>query len=240
MIVVNTKSFAKGALLMLSFAAVFTTILMPVFPGSKGRVTGLDYADNLFNRLSKGSSWFIPEIAPRAAAMTGKEIEVAVPVANAASAAAVVRLFTTNGAAAAETAGGMVRVKADFGKLLGAVLGDCEAIYHDRPESVRIKYGMDGYAALARWWDALHPMIKEFQKMKRIPEAQLVDLVIRKGIEPAYNFRGIEAGSVKQEFAIMIALLVFYIFYTLWYGFAVFELFAGIGLTMKKGKKQEA
>jgi hypothetical protein len=33
--------------------------------------------------------------------------------------------------------------------------------------------------------------------------------------------------------------LIFYVVYTLWYGFAIFELFEGIGLTMKKSAKQE-
>ena len=239
MLIVNTKSFAKGALLMGSFVAVFTLIIMPIFPGEKGKVTGLDYADNLFNRLSKGSSWFVPEIAPRVKAMEGKEIEVTVPLKKAASADAVVKLFTASGAVA-DAEKGLVRVKADFGKLLGAVLVDCEAIYHDKPESVGARYGMDGGKVLAFWWDGLQPMIKELQKLKRIPEAQLLDTVIRKGIEPAYNFQGIAVGSVKQEFVLMFALLVFYVVYTLWYGFAIFDLFEGVGLTMKKGKKQEA
>jgi hypothetical protein len=239
MIVVNKKSFVKGFLLMVSFAAIFFVILMPIFPGEKGKLTGLDYADNLFNRLSKGSSWFIPEIAPRVKAMEGKEIEVTVPLKKAASADAVVKLFTAAGAVAGAE-GGLVRVKADLGKLLGAVLIDCEAIYNDKPEPVSAKYGMDGYQALAFWWEGLQPAIKELQKIKRISEAQLVDLVIRKGIEPAYNFQKIEAGSVKKEFVIMLALLIFYVLYTLWYGFAIFDLFEGIGLTMKKGKKQEA
>jgi len=236
--IVNKKSFTKGFLYMSSFVVVFFTILMPIFPGEKGKVTGLDYADNLFNRLSKGSSWFIPDIAPRVKAMEGKEVEVTVPLKKAASAEAVVKLFTACGAVAGAD-GGLVRVKTDFGKLLGAVLADCEAIYHDKPEPVSAKYGMDGYKALAFWWEGLQPMIKELQKNKLISEAQLVDLVIRKGIEPAYNFQGIEAGSVKKEFVIMLALLVFYVVYTLWYGFAIFDLFEGIGLTMKKGKKQE-
>ena len=238
MIVVNKKSFARGSLFMASFVALFALILMPVFPGERGKLTGLDYADNLFNRLSKGSAWFVPEIAPRVKAMEGKEIEVAVPLKKAASADAVVKLFTASGAAA-NAENGLVRVKADFGKLLGAVLADCEAIYHDKPELVSAKYGMDGGKALAVWWDGLQPMIKELQKIKRISEAQLLDLVIRKGIEPAYNFQGIATGSVKQEFVLMLALLVFYVVYTLWYGFAIFDLFEGIGLTMKKGKKQE-
>ena len=239
MIIVNTKSFTKGVLLLASFTAVFFVILMPVFPDETGRLTGLDYADKLFNRLSKGSSWFIPELAPRVRAMEGKEIEVSAPLKNAASADAVVTLFTAAGAAAGAE-GGIVRVKADFGKVLGAVLLDCEAIYNDMPEPVHARYGMDGYKALVFWWEGLQPMIKELQKMQHIPEAQLVDLVIRKGIEPAYNFRGITTGSVKQELVIMLALLSFYVVYTLWYGFAIFELFEGVGLTMKKGKKQEA
>jgi len=238
MIVVNKKSFIKGLLFMSSFVAVFVVILMPIFPGEKDKVTGLDYADNLFNRLSKGSSWFIPEIAPRVKAAEGKEVEVTVPLKKAASAESVVKLFTAAGAVASAD-GGLVRVKADFGKLLGNVLLDCEAIYNDNPQPVSAKYGIDGYKALAFWWEGLQPMIKELQKIKRIPEAQLTDLVIRKGIEPAYNFRGIEAGSVKKEFIIMLALLVFYVVYTLWYGFAIFDLFEGVGLTMKKGKKQE-
>ena len=236
--IVNKKSFTKGLLLMVTFAAVFCAILTPIFPGEKGNVVGLDYADNLFNRLSKGSSWFIPDITPRAAAMKGKEVEVAVPLKKAASAEAVVALFTASGATA-NAQDGLVHVKADFGKLLESVLADCEAIYNDNPEPVRAKYGIDGYRALAFWWEALQPMIKELQKIKRIPEAQLTDLVVRKGIEPAYNFQGIKAGSVKKEFAIMLALLIFYVIYTLWYGFAIFELFEGIGLSMKKGKKLE-
>jgi hypothetical protein len=238
MLIVNTRSFARGFVLMISFMAVFTLILMPIYPGERSKLTGLDYADNLFNRLSKGSSWFIPEIAPRVRDMQGKTIEVTVQLKKAASADAVVRLFTASGAAASAE-GGLVRVMADLGTLLGAVLADCEAVYHDKPEPVAAKYGMDGGKALAFWWEGLQPMIKELQKMKCIAEAQAVDLVLRKGIEPAYNFQGIAAGSVKQEFVLLLALLVFYVLYTLWYGFAIFNILEGIGLTMKKGKKQE-
>jgi hypothetical protein len=238
MLIVNTKSFARGALLMISFMALFSLILMPVFPGERSKLTGLDFADNLFNRLSKGSSWFIPEITPRVQAMKGKNIDVTVPLKKTASADAVVRLFTANGAAA-NAEDGLVRVSADLGILLEAVLADCEAVFHDTPEPVAKKYGMDGGKALAFWWEGLQPMIKELQKTKCLAEAQVVDLVIRKGIEPAYNFRGIAAGDVRQEFVLMLALLVFYVMYTLWYGFAIFDLLEGIGLTMKKGKKQE-
>jgi hypothetical protein len=240
MLIVNKRSFARGSALMISFAAVFLLILSPVFPDERGgSVDGLHYADNLFNRLSKGSSWFVPEITPRVKAAEGLAVELSFSLKNTASAPDAVKLLTTAGGDAREESGS-VRVKADLGRLLGAVLEDCDAAYHDKAEPIGAKYGMDGYKALALWWETLTPMIKELQKIKRIPEAQLVDLVIRKGIEPAYNFRGIEIGSMRGESLHMFGLLFFYIIYTLWYGFAVFELFEGVGMTMKKGKKQEA
>lgn len=240
MIVTNKKCFVRGMLLLVSFAAVFLFILSPSFPGDKGRsISGLDYADNLFNRLSKGSSWFIPEITPRVKSLEGKVVDLVVPLKKAASADTVVKLLAASGAEAAAE-GGVVTLRMDLGKILGAVLTDCDAIYHDKPESVSAKYGMDGYEAMKFWWEALSPMIKELQKVRLIPEAQAVDTVIRKGIEPAYNFQHIEIGSVRGELFHMLGLLVFYVIYTLWYGFAIFELFEGVGMTMKKGKKQEA
>lgn len=66
-------------------------------------------------------------------------------------------------------------------------------------------------------------------------------MVMKKAIEPGYNFYGINAAKVTDKMGIMTGLLVFYVIYTMWYGFAIFELFEGIGLTMKKSKvKQEA
>ena len=241
MLITNKKSFIKGTLYMLSFVAVFLLILSPVFHGPNNtKITGLDYADNLFNRLSKGSSWFIPEIKPRVSALEGKEIDLTINLKNAASTESVLTLLAASGASASAGDGG-IHIKGDLGKLLGAALFDSEHIYNDNPKPVSERYGgMDGYEALAYWWQALQPMIKELQKARLIPEAQVVDTVIRKGIEPAYNFKGIVAGDVKKEFLIMLGLLIFYVIYTLWYGFAIFDLFEGIGLTMKKGKKQEA
>jgi hypothetical protein len=47
----------RGILLLVSFFVVLVMIFMPIFPG---KVNGLDYMDNLFNMISKGSSYFIP------------------------------------------------------------------------------------------------------------------------------------------------------------------------------------
>ncbi|HSO71539.1 MAG TPA: hypothetical protein VLR91_02700, partial [Thermodesulfobacteriota bacterium] len=58
----------------------------------------------------------------------------------------------------------------------------------------------------------------------------------KKGLEPSYNFYKVESQRVADRFGIMTFLLVFYVFYTLWWGYAIFYLFEGFGLTMKKAK----
>ncbi len=40
----------------------------------------------------------------------------------------------------------------------------------------------------------------------------------------------------SEKAGIMTGLLVFYVVYTMWWGFAIFYMFDGIGLTMKKAK----
>lgn len=64
--------------------------------------------------------------------------------------------------------------------------------------------------------------------------------MISKGVEPSYNFFGITPMRVVDNIPLVAGFLIFYVIYTMWYGFAIFELFEGIGLTMKKSAKKEA
>ena len=63
--------------------------------------------------------------------------------------------------------------------------------------------------------------------------------VIKKGVEVAFNFYGIEPQSVVSKAGILSFALVFYVIYTLWWGVAIFFLFEGFGLQMKAGAKKE-
>ena len=58
----------------------------------------------------------------------------------------------------------------------------------------------------------------------------------KKAIEASYNFYKVDAKKVKDEAGLMTFLLVFYVAYTMWWGFAIFFIFEGIGLSMKKAK----
>ena len=47
-----------GLILMALFAAVFISIFMPLFGGKNG----LEYLDNLYNSISKGSAYYIDAV----------------------------------------------------------------------------------------------------------------------------------------------------------------------------------
>jgi hypothetical protein len=53
--IANKPKFMAGLTLMVLFTAVFITIFMPLFGGKNG----LEYLDNLYNSISKGSAYYI-------------------------------------------------------------------------------------------------------------------------------------------------------------------------------------
>ena len=71
MLVRHKKTMSMGALLGLSFIGVLMLIFSPVFGNGKN---GLEYSDALFNKLAKGSSYFIPELTESLKEVQGKDI----------------------------------------------------------------------------------------------------------------------------------------------------------------------
>jgi capsid portal protein len=103
-------------------------------------------------------------------------------------------------------------------------------------KKVADRYGVDEREAMTTWWNTLKAMDKELKKQGKIEEAKMVSDVMKKAVEPAFNFYTIDAQKVTEKAGIMTGLLVFYVMYTMWWGFAIFYLFDGVGLTMKKAK----
>lgn len=242
MLIRNKKSFTKGMLLLISFIALFIVILMPIFKLESGKlVTGLDYADDLFNRLSKGSSYFIPAVEERVKPLVGAEVSYTVTIKKAASVPLVVEILQKAGAEVSAT-DNKVSVKGDLGTILMSAVNTSDKMYFNDGTAVSKEYNnANPLAVTTAWWQFLTPSIKELQKQGKIGDASVVDAVVRRAVETGHNFYSVEATKVSQNIIIMTSLLVFYVLYTMWYGFAIFELFDGIGLTMKKSKiKQEA
>ncbi|MBA4357199.1 MAG: hypothetical protein Q7U56_04880 [Humidesulfovibrio sp.] len=241
MLITNKPLFNKGLLLMASFLCVFVSLFLPIWGGVGN---GLDAADNMFNRLSKGSSYFIPGVQKQALALEGKTVTVTAKVKDAKLAPRAVENLVKAGATA-ELKDGAITYSGDLGKILTAALADADDLFNDRGKAVVDRYAVtdkDGEKLVVKaWWTVLDPSVKELQKQKMIEEAKVVGQVNKRGLEPGYNFYGIKSEKVLDNVLPLVGLLVFYVVYTMWYGYAIFDMFGGIGLGMSKPKiKKEA
>jgi hypothetical protein len=234
---INGKSIGIGVMLAISFWAVEALIFMPVFGSG---MNGLDYADDLFNKLSKGSSYFIPKLQKSVQGYAGKPFAAEVSLEKPETAALAANLFTAAGATA-KSEGGKLTVSGDLGAVLVVVLRDADEMYRNDGKAVATRYGVKEKDALRAWWTSFSAVDKFLKKNGKIEDAKIISDVMKKGVETAYNYYGIPAEKVADKAALMTFLLVFYVVYTMWWGFAIFYIFDGIGLTMTKAKvKKEA
>ena len=230
MIVLNRSAFLVGTLLTLSFFGVLALIFMPLF--GEGR-NGLQYADDMFNRLSKGSSYFIPKVTKSSAAQAGKPFAIEIRLADAVQAERIAVVLRPAEVQVERSAAGL-KLSGDLGRMLALALRDAEDGYHNDAAAIEARHGLDVREVLATWWQLLQQIDKSLKLELRLDEAKAVHEVMKKAIEPAHNYFGIEAEQVRDLAPEMIGLLVFYVLYTMWWGFAIFYLFEGMGLVMKK------
>ena len=89
----NTTKLGIGIALLVSFIIVLVIFFMPVFEGKNG----LDYLDNLYNSISKGSAYYIPKVQHQVEDHGSKDVTLNLKMADAATAAAVEPIFTKAG-----------------------------------------------------------------------------------------------------------------------------------------------
>jgi hypothetical protein len=223
---------ARGFLLIASFFAVLIAIFMPLFPGVHGgKVNGLDYLDNFFNQLSKGSAYYIQDQMSKAQKVAGQEFATSMKMKTTEEAAFTAKLFTTNGIPA-EIDETKVKVSGDFGAMLTIMLKDADLMYHNDGAAIAAKYGVDERKVLLSWYNSLSAMEKDLTKAEKFAQAKLVKNCMTKAIEPAYNYYKVEAKPVKAEIVLLVAALSFYVIYTIWYGFGLLYLFEGLGIKL--------
>lgn len=241
MIIRNKKPFGVGVLFAMSFLGVLLLIFSPLFGNG---LNGLQYADDSFNKLAKGSSYFIPKVTKSNEKFMGKTFSVSINMSKEGDkpgdaekrAELASRVYTTAGAAT-EIKGAELKIEGDLGKVLEAALQDSDAMFKNEGDKIKAKYGVDDEKKMFRQWhNTLTKIDKVFKKDKKLEEANIVSEVTKKAVEPAYNFYQVDANNVADHAGMMSGLLVFYVVYTMWWGFAIFYMFEGIGLTMKKAK----
>ncbi|MDP2156735.1 MAG: hypothetical protein Q8K68_03380 [Nitrospirota bacterium] len=241
MVKINKTSIAIGALLAVSFLGVLLLIFSPVF--GEGR-NGLTYADDMFNSLSKGSSYFIPDLRKNAEKFNGQVLSVKISAAKPedkpgdteARIENISKVLTAAGAKI-EVTGTDMKIEGDLGAILASALNDSDAMYKNQGEAIKTRYSYDDEKKIFKQWhNAFTVMDKALKKDKKVEQAKIVSDVSKKAVETAYNYYKVEAVQVKEKAVLMTALLVFYVIYTMWWGFAIYFLFDGIGLSMSKAK----
>ncbi|MDH4163400.1 MAG: hypothetical protein OEW15_12030 [Nitrospirota bacterium] len=229
----NTKALGIGAFLAVTFFGVLALIFSPVFGEGKN---GLVFADDMFNRLSKGSSYFIPAVAKNNEKFKTTDVAVVITLDKPDQMNPLALKLLATAGAKAETASPEIKINGSLGTVLSQVLADSDDMFKNEGAKVSGRYATDEKEVMTSWWNILKGMDKELKKQGKIAEAKIVSDVMKKAVEPAYNFYQIEGQQVSEKAGMMIGLLLFYVAYTMWWGFAIFYLFEGIGLTMKKAK----
>jgi hypothetical protein len=224
--ITNKKEFTGGIAMMVGFLVVLFIFFMPLYHGQNG----LNYLDNLFNSISKGSAYYIPEIKEKVAkSETGKSITLNLSFDTEEQAKESALLFTYGGATVIAE-GKTMKVSGDFGKILGNCLEDPDTLFNNQGEKLQEKYGTEGRKTLFNWWTSLKSMKKDLEKQEMFKESTTVSKVMTRAVECAYNYYKVVPENMTSKLGMVIFSLVFYVIYTLWYGYAILYIFEGWGL----------
>jgi hypothetical protein len=110
-------------------------------------------------------------------------------------------------------------------------------MYKNQGDAIKTRYGTDDEKKMFRqWYNAFTAIDKNLKKEGKVEQAKIISDVTKKAVETAYNYYKVDAIQVKEKAVLMTALLVFYVIYTMWWGFAIYYIFDGVGLSMSKAK----
>lgn len=225
--IAHKKEFSSGVMLMVAFIGVFAVLLSPVFNGKNG----LDYMDNLYNSISKNSSYYIPPTMEKAKKFVGTEVTFTIKTAKPEEAGRMVKLLQTTDARVSQKESTLT-VSGDLGKIVGNMLADADVMFKNDGKAIASKYGYGEKQALYDWYALTKAMAETFQKESKIKEYNMIYKVQTKALEPAYNYYGIQAESISNKLGIVVFSLAGYVAYTLWFGFAILFMFEGWGLKL--------
>ena len=226
--IANKKEFYGGVGMMVAFFAVLVIMFMPVFQGKNG----LEYLDDLYNTISKGSAYYIPKVQKESGNFFGNRISVILKMDNERQAEQTAALFR-QGMASVSVSGTELKVDGDLGKILENCLVDTEQMYRNNGQAIADKYGYDERRVLFNWWKASKAMDKSLTKQGRFREAKIIATVASKAVETSYNYYRIEPKQIGTRLGLVIFSLIFYVGYTLWYGFGILFMFEGWGLKLE-------
>jgi len=226
---IKMKELGIGIFLLTTFVVVMVMIFMPMPILDGGNA--LNYLDNLYNSISKGSANYIPKVEHLVEEHGSEVVTLNIKLDDSRTALVAEPLFVRAGATTA-VEGATLMVNGDIETIFGTCLEDAESAYHNRGEDLTARYGTDARTTLHSWWQALGAMEKDLNRQKLFDAAQLTHTVQAKTVECAYNYYGIESQAIKDRWGTVLFSLVFYVLYTIWYGYGIMFVFEGLGFEL--------
>ena len=231
----NTKKLLLGIFLLVSFFVVLAIIFMPIFGNGRN---GLQFSDDFFNSLAKGSANYMEESRGLAKTILGTPFTADINLDTPEQAQKTEKLFTQAGATV-EVAGSKLKISGGLGKVLVLAVNDAELLFNREGDKLQATYGYSGRDVVKTWWTSLKKVGDALTKQKNFKGAKAILEIQERALEPAFNFYGITPSSVKENAVLLTFMLVFYVIYTLWFGYGIFMIFEGFGLGMVKAAKAE-
>lgn len=230
------KELTKGILLVITFLGVLFLMFSPIFNGKNA----FEYSDNLFNSISKGSSYYIQDILKENEEYKSLTFDAKIKLKDEKMFPDAEKLFTAAGAHFVKDED-KIKVSGNLGEIFQSAIKDADLMFYNKGKEICDKYGYkkSEKQLLIAWWTCFKEIMKDLKKQEKFKEADFIDNVMKKTLEVSYNFYGIEPKKAINNVGILSFALLFYIFYTLWWGYAILYVFEGLGLKMKAGKKKE-
>ncbi len=234
MLIINKKQFGISLFMIVVFIVVLTVMFTPVFHGKNA----FQASDGLFNSISKASTNHIADLHAVLDKLEHKNADQTLVIPQ--SAGDNLAKMLTDAGAQANYTDNQLQVSGDLKVIFKRILADSEAMFNNNGDTLKEAYGIDPKVAMYDWWVYTNASSKAFLEQKRFPSAKVLEEVKTKGIEVGYNYFGVEPTPVTERIGITTFALVFYVVYTLWWGYAIFFLCEGLGLMMVKSSKKEA
>ncbi|MEE4356497.1 MAG: hypothetical protein V2I97_08505 [Desulfococcaceae bacterium] len=226
--IANKSLFTKGMGMLIGFFIVLFAMFMPLIDGHNF----LNSMDSLYNSISKGSAYYIPKMKEDITEVKGKNVSMKLTMASEKAAKETALLISHSGAAASAE-GEKISVSGDLEAILANCLEDSDYMFHNEGEKVAAKYGYNEKQVLYNWYLAAIQMDKELKHQKLFKEAKIVAAVQAKAVECAFNYYKIVPENIKDKVGIVFISLLFYVIYTLWFGFSIMFLFEGWGMHLE-------
>lgn len=235
----DSAKLNKGIGLMLSFLIIFILIFVPV-PGRNGK-NSLNLLDDLYNQISKGSANYNEKVKAEAVKdFSNETFSGNIILKNEAMAKNAETIFVKNGFAAVAT-GSELKVEGNFAQISSAAIDDAAVMYQNDGAAIKAKYGYDEREVLYTWSESFKAMDKfltqdivtNTDKTKVESDKKMFTFLKKmpsKTVECAYNYYKIKPVKIKDKVGMVIFSLLFYVIYTLWYGYAILYIFEGVGL----------